>query len=62
MLHRTRHLFIRQQNAVINSIRTHLAEFDTVAPVSPRLQRLPWTKLRRFGGGSSSRINPAYFR
>src|ERR1700737_4724830 len=26
MLHRTRHLFIRQQTAVINSIRAHLAE------------------------------------
>jgi transposase len=27
MLHRTRHLFIRQQTAVINSIRAQLAEF-----------------------------------
>jgi hypothetical protein len=26
VLHRTRHLFIRQQTAVINTIRTHLAE------------------------------------
>ena len=25
MLHRTRHLFIRQQTAIINSIRAHLA-------------------------------------
>jgi len=33
MLHRTRHLFIRQQSAVINSIRAHLAEFGIVAPV-----------------------------
>src|SRR5262245_40615399 len=33
MLHRTRHLFIRQQNAVINAIRAHLAEFGIVAPV-----------------------------
>jgi transposase len=33
MLHRTRHLFIRQQTAVINAIRTHLAEFGIVAPV-----------------------------
>ena len=33
MLHRTRHLFIRQQTAVINVIRTHLAEFGIVAPV-----------------------------
>jgi transposase len=33
MLHRTRHLFIRQQTAVINSIRAHLAEFGIVASV-----------------------------
>jgi Transposase len=33
MLHRTRHLFIRQQTAVINSIRAHLAECGIVAPV-----------------------------
>ena len=33
MLHRTRHLFIRHQTAVINSIRAHLAEFGIVARV-----------------------------
>jgi len=33
MLHRTRHLFIRQQTAMINAIRAHLAEFGIVAPV-----------------------------
>ncbi len=33
VLHRTRHLFIRQQTAVINSIRAYLAEFGIVAPV-----------------------------
>jgi transposase len=33
MLHRTRHLFIRQQTTVINAIRAHLAEFGIVAPV-----------------------------
>jgi transposase len=33
MLHRTRHLFIRQQTAVINSMRAHLAEFGIVARV-----------------------------
>ena len=33
MLHRTRHLFICQQTAVINVIRAHLAEFGIVAPV-----------------------------
>ena len=32
-VHRTRHLFIRQQTAVINVIRAHLAEFGIVAPV-----------------------------
>jgi transposase len=36
MLHRTRHLFIRQQTAVINVIRGHLAEFGIVAPVGRR--------------------------
>jgi transposase len=54
MLHRTRHLFIRQQTAVINSIRAHLAEFGIVARVGrqgveqllevaadPKDQRLP---------------------
>src|SRR5690348_7084839 len=33
MLHRTRHLFIRQQTSVINAIRAHLAEFGITAPV-----------------------------
>jgi transposase len=36
MLHRTRHLFIRQQTAVINSIRAQLAELGVVAPVGRR--------------------------
>jgi transposase len=35
-LHRTRHLFIRQQTAVINAIRAHLAELGIVAPVGRR--------------------------
>ena len=33
MLHRTRHLFIRQQTSVINAIRAHLAEFGVTAAV-----------------------------
>ena len=33
VLHRTRHLFVRQLTAVSNSIRAHLAEFGIVAPV-----------------------------
>src|SRR5438132_10667480 len=36
MLTRTRHLFIRQQTSVINSIRAHIAEFGIVAPVGRR--------------------------
>jgi transposase len=36
MLHCTRHLFIRQQTAVINAIRAHFAEFGIVAPVGRR--------------------------
>jgi transposase len=34
VLHRMRHIFIRQQTAVINAIRAHLAEFRIVAPIS----------------------------
>jgi transposase len=42
MLHRTRHLFIRQQTAVINSIRAHLAEYGIVAPVGRHgVEQLP---------------------
>src|SRR4029077_15642095 len=33
MLHRTRHLFIRQQTSVINATRAHLAEFGVTAAV-----------------------------
>src|ERR1700739_1242013 len=36
MLHRARRLFIRQQTAVINSIRAYFAEFGIVAPVGRR--------------------------
>jgi len=36
VLHRTRHLFVRQQTSVINAIRAHLAEFGIVAPVGRR--------------------------
>lgn len=36
VLHRTRHLFIRQQTSIINAIRAHLAEFGIVAPVGRR--------------------------
>jgi hypothetical protein len=33
MLHRTLHLFMRQQTSVINAIRAHIAEFGIVAPL-----------------------------
>ena len=33
MLHRARHLFIRQQTSVIDAIRAHLAEFGVTAAV-----------------------------
>jgi transposase len=36
VLHRTRHLLVRQQTATINSIRAYLAEFGIVAPVGRR--------------------------
>ena len=36
VLHRTRHLFIRQQTSVINAIRAHLAEFGIVARTQGR--------------------------
>ena len=39
MLHRTRHLFIRQQTAVINAIRAHLAEFGIVAQSDAMVSR-----------------------
>jgi hypothetical protein len=32
-LHRTRHLFVRQQTAAINA--AHLAEFGLIAPAAP---------------------------
>ena len=36
VLHRTRHLFIRQQTSLINAIRAHCAEFGITAPVGRR--------------------------
>jgi len=33
MLHRTRHLFVRQRTTVINAIRAHMAEFGIVAGI-----------------------------
>jgi transposase len=36
MLHRTRHMIMRQQTAVINSIRVHLDEFGIAAPAGDK--------------------------
>ncbi len=36
MLHRTRHLFFRQQTSIFNAIRAHLVELGSVAPVGRR--------------------------
>jgi transposase len=53
MLHRTRHLFIRQQTAAINAIRAHLAELGIVAPVGRKgVEEL----LRVVADGSDSRL------
>jgi transposase len=53
MLHRTRHLFVRQQTAVINAIRAHLAEFGIVAPVGRKgVEEL----LRVVAAGSDPRL------
>jgi len=54
MIHRTRHLFIRQQTAVINAIRAHLAELGIVAPVGRKgVEEL----LRVVADGSDSRLS-----
>ena len=45
MLHRTRHLFIRQQTAVINAIRAHLAEYGIVAAVGRNGVEEPASKV-----------------
>src|SRR6201986_412042 len=61
MLHRARHLFIRQQTAVINSIRAYLAEFGIVAPVGRRgveqlLEVVADTTDRRLPEGARPRL------
>jgi hypothetical protein len=51
---RARHLFIRQQTAVINSIRAYLAEFGIVAPVGRR----PLIFRSRRSSGWRPRVDP----
>jgi transposase len=56
MLHRTRHLFVRQRTAVINSIRAFLAEVGIVAPVGRRgLDQL----LQLIAEGKDQRVPPS---
>jgi transposase len=61
VVHRTRHLFIRQQTAVINAIRAHLAEFGIVAPVGPSRCRgtaqCRSRSKRQAGSGDSSCVS-----
>lgn len=55
MLHRTRHLFVRQRTAVINSIRAFLAEVGIVAPVGRQgLDQL----LELIAEGKDQRVPP----
>ena len=58
VLHRTRHLFIRQQTSVINAIRAHLAEFGIVAPVGRRGVEELLDCRRRSKRQASSRDSP----
>ena len=57
MLHRTRHLFIRQQTAVINAIRAHLAEFEIVAPVGRNY--VPFLTSIKRGKAGRDNVGPA---
>ena len=66
MLHRTRHLFIRQQTAVINAIRAHLAEFGIVAPVKCLAEAeekgISYTELKQAAGGNLAAFIAAEIR
>jgi transposase len=56
VLHRTRHLFVRQRTMLINSLRAHLAEFGIVAGVGRNgLERL----LKVIENGEDARVPPA---
>lgn len=55
VLHRTRHLLIRQQTSVINAIRAHLAEFGIVAAVGRKgVEEL----LRVIADANDKRLKP----
>jgi len=56
MLHRTRHMFVRQRTMLINALRAHLAEFGIVAGIGRNgLERL----LQVIEAGDDDRIPPA---
>jgi transposase len=56
MLHRTRHLLVRQRTTLINALRAHLAEFGIVAGVGRNgLERL----LQIIEDGDDERVPPA---
>ena len=56
MLHRTRHLFVRQRTTLINALRAHLAEFGIVAGVGRNgLERL----LKIIEDGDDDRVPPS---
>ena len=56
MLHRTRHLFVRQRTMLINALRAHLAEFGIVAGVGRNgLERL----LNVIEDNGDERVPPA---
>jgi transposase len=55
MLHRTRHLFVRQRTTLINALRAHLAEFGIVAGVGRNgLEKL----LQVIEEGDDDRVPP----
>jgi len=56
MLHRTRHLFVRQRTTLINALRAHLAEFGIVAGIGRNgLERL----LKVIEDGDDGRVPSA---
>jgi len=56
MIHRTRHLFIRQRTTLINAIRAHLAEFGIVAGIGRNGVE---TLLELIAKGEDERISEA---
>ena len=55
MIHRTRHLFVRQRTSLINAMRAHMAEFGIVAGVGRNGVE---TLLELISKGEDERIPP----